>query len=100
MSWQFFLDQTELGTIVECEFNNTQERPFPLQNGMTNIPKGQGECRLHLSIPDVEMRSQLTDRVGHNINWEFRAGPHSSTLRGNGTLLRYDPQSGTALIYC
>ena len=43
MSWQFFLDQTELGTIVECEFNNTHERPFTLQNGMTKIPKVQEE---------------------------------------------------------
>lgn len=51
MSWKFFLDQTELGTIVECEFNNTQP-----QNTMAAVPKDQGECRLYLVIPDVEMR--------------------------------------------
>ena len=51
MSWNFFLDQTELGTIVECEFSDTQQ-----QNTMGTVPKDQGECRLHLLIPDVEMR--------------------------------------------
>ena len=37
MSWRFFLDQTEFGTIVERQFNKTQERSFTLQNGMTKV---------------------------------------------------------------
>ena len=97
MPWKFFLDETEFGTVEEAVRRNDRE-PQPQNNVMAWVPTGHGECRLLLSIPDLDMRFQLSDKVGQTVKWELRADSPPSSLGGNGTLQGYNPQEGTALI--